>query len=74
MLEARERLARRGVLLFSWVNDGSHFAHDDIFVSDGASVDTYLQVFKDIFYKLNHDAHYRMMMREDELEPVQIAA
>ena len=52
--------------LFSWVNDGSHFAHDDIFVSDGASVDTYLQVFKDVFYKLNHHAHYRMMMREDE--------
>ena len=52
--------------LFSWVNDGSHFAHDDIFVSDGASVDTYLLVFKEVFYKLNHDAHYRMMMREDE--------
>lgn len=56
--------------LFSWVNDGSHFSHDDIFVSDGASVDTYLQVFKEIFYKLNHDAHYRMMMREDGIETI----
>jgi len=70
--EGREKFICKS--LFSWVNDGSHFAHDDIFVSDGASVDTYLQVFKDVFYKLNHDAHYRMMMREDELEPAQIAA
>jgi hypothetical protein len=45
-----------------------------IFVSDGASVGTYLQVFKNVFYNLKHDAHYRMMMREDELEPVQIAS
>lgn len=70
--EGREKLICKS--LFSWVNDGSHFAHDDIFVSDGASVDTYLQVFKDVFYKLNHDAHYRMMMREDELEPMDTAA
>jgi wobble nucleotide-excising tRNase len=70
--EGREKFICKS--LFSWVNDGSHFAHDDIFVSDGASVDTYLQVFKDVFYKLNHDAHYRMMMREDELEPAQAAA
>lgn len=70
--EGREKFICKS--LFSWVNDGSHFAHDDIFVSDGASVDTYLQVFKNVFYKLNHDAHYRMMMREDELEPAQIAA
>jgi wobble nucleotide-excising tRNase len=70
--EGREKFICKS--LFSWVNDGSHFAHDDIFVSDGASMDTYLQVFKDVFYKLNHDAHYRMMMREDEHEPAQAAA
>lgn len=70
--EGREKLICKS--LFSWVNDGSHFSHDDIFVSDGAAVDTYLQVFKDVFYKLNHDAHYRMMMREDELEPTDTAA
>ena len=70
--EGREKFICKS--LFSWVNDGSHFAHDDIFVSDGASVDMYLQVFKDVFYKLNHDAHYRMMMREDEGEPAQVAA
>jgi wobble nucleotide-excising tRNase len=70
--EGRERLICKS--LFLWVNDGSHFAHDDIFVSNGTSVDTYLKVFKDVFYKLNHDAHYRMMMREDDFEPAQVAA
>jgi wobble nucleotide-excising tRNase len=64
--EGREKLICRSLL--SWVNDGSHFAHDDIYVSDGTTVTTYLKVFKDIFYKLKHDAHYRMMMREDEDE------
>lgn len=64
--QGRERLICRS--LFSWVNDGSHFAHDDVFVSDGATVDTYLEVFKEVFFKLQHDAHYRMMMREDEDE------
>jgi len=64
--EGREKLICKS--LFSWVNDGSHFAHDDIFVSDGATVDTYLRVFKEVFFKLQHDAHYRMMMREDEDE------
>lgn len=62
--QGRERLICKS--LFSWVNDGSHFSHDDIFVSDGATAETYLKVFKDVFFKLQHDAHYRMMMREDE--------
>lgn len=49
--------------LFSWVNDGSHFALDDLYVScDAAMVDTYLDVFKKIFTKAGHVAHYNMMM------------
>lgn len=49
--------------LFSWVNDGSHSAHDDLYVScDAAMVDTYLDVFKKIFEKSGHIAHYNMMM------------
>ena len=49
--------------LFSWVNDGSHFALDDLYVScDAAMVDTYLTVFKQIFEKAKHIAHYNMMM------------
>jgi wobble nucleotide-excising tRNase len=56
--------------LFSWVNYGSHFAHDDLFIADGATVEIYLKVFKDIFDKMDHGAHYRMMMHEVEPEEV----
>lgn len=49
--------------LFSWVNDGSHFANDDLYVSiDDGMVETYLTVFKAIFDKTEHFAHYKMMM------------
>jgi wobble nucleotide-excising tRNase len=49
--------------LFSWVNDGSHAAHDDLYVSaDNSVVDRYLDVFKKIFEKTGHDGHYNMMM------------
>jgi len=49
--------------LISWINDGSHFAHDDLYVSlDDAQVETCLKVFEDIFKKSDHHAHYRMMM------------
>lgn len=70
--EGREKLICRSLL--SWVNDGSHFAHDDIYISDGTAVTIYLKVFKDIFYKLKHDAHYRMMMRADEDESEALSA
>lgn len=49
--------------LLSWINDGSHFAHDDIFVSlDQGSVSSYLDVFHRIFKLAEHEAHYKMMM------------
>lgn len=49
--------------LFSWVNDGSHFAHDDLFVSiDDSMIGTYLKVFRGIFEKADQLAHYKMMM------------
>jgi len=55
--------------LFSWVNDGSHFANDDLFVSiDDGMVETYLSVFKAIFDKTEHFAHYKMMMGEAYVE------
>lgn len=51
--------------LFSWVNDGSHSAHDDLYISaDSATVDRYLEVFHAIFEKTQHGAHYLMMMGE----------
>ena len=49
--------------LFSWVNDGSHFAQDSIYVSiDDSMVEKYLNVFREIFVRTKHIAHYEMMM------------
>ena len=63
MFEGKERLICKS--LFSWVNDGSHFAHDDLYIAiDDATVDNYLNVFRAIFEKAEHLAHYRMMMGE----------
>lgn len=51
--------------LFAWVNDGSHFAHDDAFYTfDQASIETYMEIFKQVFEKCDQLAHYEMMMRE----------
>ena len=61
MFEGKEKLVCNS--LFSWVNAGSHHALDDLYVSiDDATVDMYLQVFRAIFEKSQHFAHYRMMM------------
>lgn len=61
MFEGKEKLICKS--LFSWVNDGSHFAHDDLYIAiDDATIDNYLNVFRDIFEKAEHLAHYKMMM------------
>jgi wobble nucleotide-excising tRNase len=50
--------------LFSWVNDGSHSAHDDLYlVCDDQTVLRYLRVFREIFERANHGGHYDMMIR-----------
>lgn len=55
--------------LYSWVNDGSHSAHDDCYVSPhDAQVEKYLEVFRRIFEVTNHQAHYDMMMGTEEAE------
>lgn len=52
--------------LFSWINAGSHDVHDDLYVTtDEAAIAKYLDVFKRIFEKTNHLAHYNMMMGID---------
>ena len=62
--EGKEKLICR--TLFSWVNDGSHFAHDSLYVSiDDSMVESYLSVFKRIFEETKHIAHYNMMMGEN---------
>jgi len=67
MFEGKEKMICKS--LFSWVNDGSHFAHDDIFVSiDSSSVEKYLEVFREIFDKAGHSSHYEMMMGDALLE------
>jgi wobble nucleotide-excising tRNase len=56
--------------LFSWINDGSHSSHDDIYVAvDDNAVQSYMRVFREVFERTGHGAHYRMMMRIGEDEP-----
>ena len=56
--------------LFSWVNAGSHYALDDLYVSvDAAMVETYRKVFREIFDRSKHIAHYKMMMGDTYVEP-----
>lgn len=65
--EGEEKLICRS--LFSWINAGSHFAHDDLYVSvDSRSIENSLRVFRQVFAKMGHIAHYKMMMRGDDLE------
>ncbi len=57
--------------LFSWVNAGSHHAHDDIYMTPSEkSVNCYLEVFRAIFEKTGHNGHYKMMMGDDFVEEV----
>ena len=62
MFDGVDHLTCRSLL--SWVNDGSHFAQDDLYHAiDEATVERYLQVFRHVFVKTGHVAHYDMMMR-----------
>ncbi len=55
--------------LFSWINDGSHFANDDLYMScDAGQVNRYLSVFQRIFEQSEHDGHYKMMMGSDYVQ------
>lgn len=61
MFEGKEQMICKS--LFSWVNDGSHYAHDDLYVTiDSSTVESYLKVFRAIFDKTKHFAHYEMMV------------
>jgi len=52
--------------LVSWVHDGSHFIGEDLYVDVGSEmIENYKRVFKDVFYKKGHAAHYDMMMKEE---------
>ena len=67
LFQGKEKLICKS--LFSWVNAGSHYAHDDLYVSiDGPMIETYLNVFRAVFDKSGHLAHYRMMMDDAYVE------
>lgn len=49
--------------LISWINDGSHSIPDDLYIDSYTdSIDRYKEIFKEIFIKMDHKAHYDMMM------------
>lgn len=49
--------------LLSWINDGSHSIPDDLYIDSYTdSIDRYKQIFRDIFIRMGHEAHYNMMM------------
>ena len=61
LFEARDKLICQS--LFSWVNDGSHSIHDDLYVNHGEQTnESYIRVFKEIFDKADQLGHYNMMM------------
>ncbi|BDX03464.1 hypothetical protein MACH16_22120 [Marinomonas pontica] len=48
--------------LFSWVNDGSHSIHDDLYINHGEQTnEAYLRVFRSVFEKADQVGHYNMM-------------
>lgn len=60
-LEPAERPVLRS--LFNWVNEGSHGVFENLHYSPGTTTQQmYLDVFKHVFDKSEHAAHYRMMM------------
>ncbi|MFC7061040.1 AAA family ATPase [Halobacillus seohaensis] len=55
--------------LISWLHDGSHHINEDLFVERSTdTVERYLEVFMQIFYKMGHDSHYEMMMKNVDQE------
>ena len=62
--------------LISWVNDGSHYSPDDLYVaiSDGMAR-SYMKIFFKVFKAMDHMPHYKMMMGRDfvDLDPIEEA-
>ncbi|OOH80640.1 hypothetical protein BOW65_12270 [Pseudomonas koreensis] len=62
--------------LISWVNDGSHYAPDELYVAIGENMAAnYMRIFFKIFKAAQHDAHYKMMMGDDyvDLDPDELS-
>ncbi|WP_298286636.1 AAA family ATPase [Novosphingobium sp.] len=70
--DGREKLVCAS--LYAWVNDGSHSAYDDCYVSPNeGQVGLYLAVFKRIFEETQHIAHYNMMMGIEDTDEAIVA-
>lgn len=64
---ADERLM--GTTLLKWMDEGSHGSSDGMYMGDMDEANRrYLKVFKRLFEKTGHQAHYEMMMREHQDE------
>lgn len=64
LFDGREKLICQS--LFSWINDGSHSIHDDLYINHGEQTnEAYLRVFKEIFVRANQHGHYIMMSGEE---------
>jgi len=50
--------------LFSWAHAGSHAAYDSLYIQDDEP-EKYINVFRKVFKKMGHFAHYEMMMGEE---------
>ncbi|WP_286978706.1 AAA family ATPase [Pseudomonas sp.] len=49
--------------LISWVNDGSHYSPDDLYVAISDSMaQNYMKIFFKVFKAMGHMPHYKMMM------------
>lgn len=50
--------------LIYWMNDGSHCVQDDLFIEqDDDVMEKYFRVFEQMFTKMGHGSHYKMMMK-----------
>ena len=55
--------------LISWINDGSHSINDDLYVElQDRTIESYKNVFKNIFVLTDHEGHYKMMMNITDAE------
>jgi wobble nucleotide-excising tRNase len=62
LFDGQEQLVCKALL--SWSNQGSHLPADDMFVAaETYESEKYQEVFRKVFEKTQHDAHYRMMMK-----------
>ncbi|MBR8644249.1 AAA family ATPase [[Brevibacterium] frigoritolerans] len=65
--ELEDRLMCRS--LISWINDGSHYITEDLYVENYEDVvDRYFLVFKEIFRSQGQIEHFNMMMGEKDIE------